>query len=98
MGIIYDLGSDVDEESGDLRGTLQASRWESGAPVFTPIVAVAIMVFFALCMQCGSSIAVIARESNWRWAAFSFVYMTALAWIGAVSVYQIGTMLFGTMV
>jgi ferrous iron transport protein B len=34
---------------------------------------------------------VIRRETNsWRWPVFSFVYMTALAWIGAFLTYQIG--------
>jgi len=54
-------------------------------------VALAIMVFFALCLQCGATVAVIAKESNWSWAIFAFVYMTVLAWAGAVLTYQLGT-------
>ena len=42
------------------------------------------MVFFALCAQCVSTLATIWKETGtWRWAVFSFVYMTALAWIAA---------------
>ncbi|MGI9015189.1 MAG: ferrous iron transport protein B [Phycisphaerales bacterium] len=97
MGILYNLGGEVDEGSTDLAGALRASRWESGKragqPVFTPLVAVGIMIFFALCLQCGSTVAVIARESSWGWAIFAFVYMTALAWLAAVAVYQIGSAL-----
>jgi ferrous iron transport protein B len=49
------------------------------------------MVFFALCSQCVSTLAVIARESgSWWWAAFTFGYMTALAYLGALVVYQGG--------
>jgi ferrous iron transport protein B len=96
MGIIYNLGSEVDEESGDLIGALHKARWEDGAragqPVFTIPVVFAIMVFFALCLQCGSTVAVMARETNWGWALFGFAYMTALAWIGAVLTYQIGSL------
>jgi len=51
------------------------------------------MVFFALCMQCGATIAVIAKELNWWWATGSFVALTSVAWVAAVIVYQVG-MLF----
>lgn len=47
------------------------------------------MVFFALCSQCGPTIATLAQETGgWKWAAGSFVYMTALAWVVAILVYQ----------
>ena len=92
MGIIYNLGADVDEGSDDLRSVLQKEKWTSGPrmgqPVYTLPVVVGIMVFFALCMQCGATVAIIARELNWRWAAFSFFGMTTLAWAIAVLIYQ----------
>ena len=97
MGIIYNLGADVDEGSDDLRSVLQNEKWTSGPragePVFTLPVVLGIMVFFALCMQCGATVAIIARELNWRWAAFSFFGMTALAWLSAVLIFQIGRLL-----
>lgn len=93
MGIIYNLGADVDEGSDDLRSVLQNEKWTSGPrmgePVYTLPVVLGIMVFFALCMQCGATVAIIARELNWRWAAFSFFGMTTLAWVTAVLIYQI---------
>jgi len=52
------------------------------------------MVFFALCSQCGSTIVTLARETGgWKWAGISFAYMTTLAWLAAVAVYQVGTAL-----
>jgi ferrous iron transport protein B len=96
LGIIYSLGEDVDEENEGLRAAMAASKWPDGRPVFNPVVAVAIMVFFALCSQCMATLVAIARESNWKWATFSFSYMTTLAWLGAVLVYQVGTAIFGT--
>lgn len=99
LGIIYKLGADQDEESEGLRAALAAERWTSGPragePVFTPAVTLAIMVFFALCMQCGATLAVLARESSWGWAGFAFAYMTFLAWAGAVLVYQVFSRLPG---
>ncbi len=96
MGIIYNLGADVDEGSDDLRSVLQKEKWTSGPregqPVYTLPVVLGIMVFFALCMQCGATVAIIARELNWRWAAFSFFGMTALAWLSAVLIYQVSSL------
>ncbi len=97
LGITYALGGEVDEASDDLRTVLSNTRWESGPrtgqPVFNLPVALSVMVFFALCMQCGATVAVIAQELNWRWAVGSFLALTALAWIAAVAVYQAGILL-----
>jgi ferrous iron transport protein B len=80
-----------------LRTVLLNEKWTSGArlgqPVYTMPVVIGIMVFFALCMQCGATVAIIARELDWRWATFSFFAMTALAWLSAVVIYQIGSRL-----
>ncbi len=94
LGITYSLGGDVDEESDDLRTTLSNATWETGKlkgqKVFNMPVALSIMVFFALCMQCGATVAVIAKELNWRWACASFFGLTTIAWLAAVLVYQVG--------
>lgn len=91
LGTIYSLGGDVDEESEGLRGALQAAEWPDGRKVYNVSVALGLMVFFALCAQCASTLMIIRREANsWGWAAFSFVYMTGLAYLGALVVYQVG--------
>ena len=57
----------------------------------TPLGALGLMVFFALCSQCMATLAAIRRESrSWRWPALVFVTMTTLAWIAAVAVQQLG--------
>jgi ferrous iron transport protein B len=89
LGVIYELGSDEDEESVALRDRLREARWEDGPrkgrPVFDLASALALMVFFALCAQCASTLVMIWKETaTWRWAAFAFVYMTALAYVGAL--------------
>lgn len=97
LGIIYNLGSDVDEGSEDLRSILANEKWHDGPrkgqPIFTLPVVIGLMVFFALCMQCGATVAVIAKELNWKWALASFSSMTFLAWLAAVLIYQIGSRL-----
>jgi len=94
MGTIFSLGADIDEEDEGLRGALRSAKREDGSPLFTIPSALALMVFFALCAQCVSTLVVIAKETNsWRWPIASFVYMTVLAWIGAFLTYQIGSVI-----
>ena len=53
-------------------------------------------VFFVFALQCTSTIAIIKRETNsWWWPTFTFLYMTALAYVGALLTYQIGTAVLG---
>lgn len=98
LGIVYNLSDEEAKAGADsptLRKRLASTTWPDGRPVYTPIVALAVMVFFAFCMQCGSTVAIIGREAGWRWAAFTFFYMTVLAWVGAVATFQIGTAIWG---
>ncbi|MBN4076208.1 ferrous iron transport protein B [Gemmatimonas aurantiaca] len=93
LGTIYNLGAGEDETSTSLIEKMRSAKWESGArigePVFNPAVAMSIMIFFALCAQCGATLAVIRRETNsWGWPAFTFVYMTVLAYFGAWGAYS----------
>ncbi|APW59369.1 ferrous iron transport protein B [Paludisphaera borealis] len=97
MGVIFDVGEDVGEGEGEKRLTtaLQTATWpETGKPLFNIPVALSVMVFFALCAQCVSTLAVIGRETqSWIWPTLSFTYMTVLAYIGAFLAYHVG-MLF----
>ncbi|MGY8768647.1 MAG: ferrous iron transport protein B [Pirellulales bacterium] len=90
LGVIYDLGGDIDEDSDTLRSQLQNATWDdSDEKVYNIPVALSIMVFFALCAQCAATLAVIKRETNsWRWPIFTFCYMTTLAYVGAFITYQ----------
>lgn len=96
MGVIFGLGSDTDENSESLRTRLQEARWEgTDRPLFNLPMALGLLVFFALCAQCVSTLAVIKRETNsWRWPLVTFAYMTVLAYLGALLTYQLGSLLF----
>ncbi|PKN55820.1 MAG: ferrous iron transport protein B [Deltaproteobacteria bacterium HGW-Deltaproteobacteria-14] len=91
------LGEPAAEQAeGDvgLREALKTARRADGSLAFGPLQAVGLMVFFALCSQCAATLATIRRETrSWRWPVFTFVYMTVLAWIGAIVVNQVGTAL-----
>jgi ferrous iron transport protein B len=94
LGVIFDVGKDVEENEGSnrLRSALQSAAWAgSGRPLFNIPVALSVMVFFALCAQCVSTLAVIGRETqSVIWPTFTFVYMTFLAYVGAFLTYQAG--------
>ena len=103
LGTLYSLG-EVDPGVHDvstleegaaapdgLREKLRNARTPDGRNVLDPVIALALMVFFALCSQCVATLGAMRRETaSWRWPAFAFVYMTALAWIAAVGVHQLG--------
>jgi ferrous iron transport protein B len=99
MGVIFDVGKDVEEQEGSnrLRAALRSSTWPgSGKPLFNIPVALSVMVFFALCAQCVSTLAVIGRETDsWTWPTLTFVYMTVLAYLAAFLTYQVGMWLGG---
>jgi ferrous iron transport protein B len=94
LGTIYSLGRSVDEPNQGLVSAIQSATWPDGRNVYNLPVALSIMVFFALCAQCASTLMVIKRETNsWAWPLFTFGYMTALAYLAAFVTYRLG-MLF----
>jgi ferrous iron transport protein B len=62
----------------------------TGKPVFTPGAAMAFMLFVLIYVPCIAVLAAIKKESgSWKWALFTIVYMTTLAWIVAKAGYFI---------
>jgi ferrous iron transport protein B len=92
LGMVYDVGDDPGEDGSGLQ-TAVKKEW-AGDPVrgrYGVAVALSVMVFIALCLQCVSTLAVIRRETrSWAWPAFTFAYMTALAYLGALVTFQVG--------
>jgi ferrous iron transport protein B len=94
LGTIYNLGAGADAESASLVDKMRQAKWEDGPnmgkPVFTLAVALSIMVFFAICCQCGATVVTIKQETaSWYYAVFAFGYMTVLAYLLALAVYQL---------
>jgi ferrous iron transport protein B len=86
LGIIFNQGEGKSDDVAyrdDIGNTMHEA--------FTVPVALSVMVFFALCCQCASTLVVIKRETNsWLWPVFTFTYMTVLAYVCALVVYQVG--------
>lgn len=95
MGTIYGVGSG-DEGSPALSARLKAERNPvTGAPVYTTLVAISLMVFYVFALMCVSTVAITVRETGgglagWGWAGLQFGYMFALAWGSAFLVYAGG--------
>ena len=90
LGVVYSVG-DADEESVALRDRMRADRHADGTPVHTPLTSISLLVFFVLACQCMSTLAVAKRETHsWRWPLFMLAYMTVLAYVASLAVYQAG--------
>jgi ferrous iron transport protein B len=90
LGTVYAVGDEADEKT--LSGRLKASTWPDGSPVFTLPMVIGLLIFYACCLQCAATLAVIRRETNsWRWPIFAWVYMTAIGYFGALLAFQIGS-------
>lgn len=92
LNTIYSIG----EEDGD-HATLKEKlindiNPKTGKPVYSIATAISLMIFFALAMQCMSTIAIVKRETNsWKWPIAMFSYMTALAYLCSFLAFQIGS-------
>ncbi len=94
MGVVYGVGAEVDEGSEPLRDRIREARRPDGSLVYTPLVGLSLMVFFAFAAQCMSTLAAVKRETGgYKWPVFMVVYMTVLAWVASFVVYQGGVLL-----
>jgi ferrous iron transport protein B len=90
MGTIYAIGEEAEEAS--LAGKLRSATWPDGRPIFTLPMVLGLLLFYAWCLQCAATIAVIRRETNsWRWPIFAWSYMTVIGYSGALLIYQLGS-------
>jgi ferrous iron transport protein B len=95
LAIVYGVGEDAAEENPEsLYDSLRAATRSDGTKVFTTATCLSLLVFYVLAMQCLPTQAVTRRETNsWKWPVFQLVYMTVLAYLGALVVYQMATRL-----
>ena len=89
LGTIYAV-EDAEADEATLVGRLRAAKHADGEPVFTLPMVVGLLIFYAFCLQCAATVAVIARETNgWRWPVLAWAYMTGLGYFGALLAYQL---------
>jgi ferrous iron transport protein B len=96
MSTVYNVGEYDRSEAAtaNLAEMLRRQKHPDGSQVYTPLVALSLMVFYVFALQCVSTVAVVRRETNsWKWPLFQWAYMGALAWILAFITYQGGRFL-----
>src|SRR5688500_11093680 len=96
MSLVYNVGEleDTDEGTQTLAEVMKTQRRPDGAPVYTMLVGITLMVFYVFALQCVSTVAIVRRETNsWKWPVFQWAYMGALAWLFAFVTYQGGKLL-----
>jgi ferrous iron transport protein B len=90
LGTVYAVGDDADQAT--LAQRLKSATWPDGSVVFTLPMVFGLLIFYACCLQCAATLAVIQRETNsWRWPLFAWVYMSTIGYVGALLVYQLGS-------
>jgi len=88
LGTAYSLGDTDPEETASLTERLASD------PAWNPVVALAVLVFIMFYAPCFVTVVCIAKEAGtWKWAFFSMVFNTCFAFLMAVGIYQIGTLL-----
>jgi len=97
MGVLYHSGKDEENNTQVLKQRLKEQIYTTGKKkgqhIFSPLVALTLMIFILIYFPCIAVIATIKRESNWKWASFVMFYTTGLAWILSFAIYQIGSLI-----
>lgn len=95
LSIVYNVGESPDKKSAvSLVDALRNAKRADGSPVWTPLVALSLMIFFLLACQCMSTVAIVRRETNsWRWPLFMVGYMLVLAYVASLITFQGGRLL-----
>ena len=90
LGTVYAVGDDADE--GTLSTRLKSATRPDGSKVFTLPMVIGLLIFYACCLQCVATLAIIRRETNtWRWPIFAWTYMTVIGYVGALLAFQLGS-------
>lgn len=93
IGILYGM-PDISAEAEDAVETAEAMLGTGMGNAFTPLSAIAFMVFSQLYTPCVTALGTIKKEAGgFKWMVFAAVYMFVLAWVVSLLVYQIGSLL-----
>ena len=90
LAIVYGVGEDTtDNNRSSLYDSLRRAKRSDGTPIFNTATCASLLVFYILAAQCLSTTAVVRRETGgWKWPLFQIAYMSGLAYLAALIVYQ----------
>ena len=82
MATLYSVDADEAKAGQSLRDKMAAAINEKGERIYTPATGFSLLIFYALAMQCMSTLAVVRRETrSWKWPAIQLILMTGLAYL-----------------
>src|SRR5436190_18706400 len=89
MATLYSVG-DKDQGGLLLKEKMKAAVRPDGKSVFNLASGLSLMIFYLFAMQCMSTLAVVKRETkSWKWPIIQLLYMTGLAYLMSLLVYQL---------
>lgn len=89
MATIYSIGSAGDELRVSER-MAKERRPGTNEPMYNLATSLSLLIFYVFAMQCMSTLAVVRRETNsWKWPLIQFTFMSAMAYLGSLLVYQL---------
>ena len=90
MATLYSVEGGKGANTQTLRERMASAKREDGSPVYTLASGISLMLFYAFAMQCMSTLAVVKRETRgWKWPIIQLLYMTGMAYVAALIVYQL---------
>jgi len=94
LGILYkvDDAENITSLTKALQNEVYATGPRAGQHVFTPLVAMAFMLFVLLYVPCTATIITCRKEFGRKWAWVMSVYTLLLAWLVSFAVFQIGSL------
>jgi len=88
MATIYSIGS-AETESTIRDRMANEKNPLTGEPVYNFATSLSLLIFYVFAMMCMSTLAVVRRETKtWKWPIIQFLFMTGLAYLGALLVFQ----------
>lgn len=94
MGVLYQAKDETGSLQEKIKNEIYTDGAKKGEPVFNKLVALSFMFFVLIYFPCIAVISAIWKESKFKWAIFSGVYTTLIAWIISFAIYQIGSLFY----
>ncbi len=91
ISVLYQANDSGKDSNSQLMENMKNDTYSDGTKVFSPLVALGFLVFTLIYFPCVAVIAAIKKETgSWKWALFTVVYTTSLAWFMAFIIHQVG--------
>jgi ferrous iron transport protein B len=90
MATLYSVGDDKRDNNITLRKKMEEAVRPDGSKVYNLATGLSLLVFYVLAMQCMSTLAIVKRETrSWKWPIIQLLYMTGLAYVMSLIVYNL---------